>query len=291
MKRILLNIKLLKRAYITTLTAVTAIVSFLLLFINKEELGIKSAGRGVLCIVIMLIAPLFIAILKVCCYRTVIIKGDKPVIKVQYGDLWKIAFPKKKSDMRIVVINVNTTFDVIVDEDVVNIQKPLVSPTTMHGQLIKKLKEKGVDPETLLKEIKKSLNAQGISPKKTISRDIKPRGELDSYGKGTIAVYKYENTIFYLLAFSEFDENNNAHNSKDEMIRTVTTLVDYYNKHGQGYKMFVPLMGVGMSRTGISEKDSLKILSSLFDIHNDKLQGEVTIVVYEKDRDKVSIDV
>ena len=54
--------------------------------------------------------------------------------------------------------------------------------------------------------------------------------------------------------------------------------------------MFVPLMGTGMSRTGISAQDSLKILSSVFDIHSDRLHGDVTIVVYEKDRDKISLE-
>ena len=291
MRKILLNLKLLKRVYISTLSVVTAIVSFILLFIDKEDFGIKSVCYGVLCIVIILITPLFIALLKVCCYRTVIVKEDKPVVKVKYGDLWKEPFLKKRSEKSIVVINVNTTFDVIVDENVADVQKPLVSPTSMHGQLIKKLKENGIEPEVLLKAIKENLQGQSISPVRSIARSIKPRGEQDCYEKGTIAVYEFGNTFFYLLAFSEFDENNNAQNSKDEMVRTVTTLIDYYNKHGQGYKMFVPLMGVGLSRTGIGEKDSLKILSSLFDIYNDKLKGEVTIVVYKKDRDKVSIDV
>ena len=74
------------------------------------------------------------------------------------------------------------------------------------------------------------------------------------------------------------------------MVDTITRLVDFYDVHGQGYEMFVPLMGTGMSRTGISAQDSLKILSSVFDIHSDRLYGDVTIVVYEKDRDKISLE-
>ena len=289
--RVRLNTKRFGKQFISAIAAISFIASLVLLIFDKEDFGIKELSCKIICIVAILVVSTIYALFRTVCYRKVIVKEDNPLIKVQYGDLWKKAFPKKKSEKRIVAINVNTTFDVIVDESVADIPKPLVSPTTMHGQLIKKLKEREIAPEALSKKIKENLQNQCISPVRSIERSIKPRGELDCYEKGTIAIYEYENTIFYLLAFSEFDENNNAQNSKDEMVKTVTKLINFYNENGQGYEMFVPLMGVGMSRTGISESDSLKILSSLFDIHNDKLQGNVTIIVYEKDRDKVSIDV
>ena len=289
MSRIRLNFKLFGQTYFRVLTAITAAISLVLLFIDKENLGIKSPGCGCIWVAGVLLVPAIVALIWIMIYRSVKVKEESPVIKIQYGDLWKEAFPKKTKGKRIVVINVNTTFDVIVDEDISKIQKPLVSPTTMHGQLIKRLKEKGIGPEKLLEAIKENLEINKIEPVRTISREVKPRGETECYEKGTVAVYEYENTIFYLLAFSEFNEDNKAQNSKEEMVKTVTKLVDFYDAHGQGYEMFVPLMGTGMSRTGISAQDSLKILSSVFDIHSDRLRGDVTIVVYEKDRDKIAL--
>ena len=172
MKRIILNLKLLKRAYITILGAVTAALSFLLLFIEKEAIGINSTCSGVLYAFGALVVPLFFALIYVMFYQKTVIKDDKPMIRVKYGDLWKEAFPRSRQnkEKKIVVINVNTTFDVIVDEDVSRVQKPLVSSTTMHGQLIKKLGSKGIKPEELLKNIKENLEIQGISPVRTVSR-------------------------------------------------------------------------------------------------------------------------
>ena len=291
MKRIKINIKIFIRAYLRLLGIITAALSFLLLFVDKEDLGIKGFCCGLIWVILALLIPLIASFVWARIYRTVKVKEEKPMIRIQYGDIWKKAFPRKSQGKRIVVVNVNTTFDVIVDSDTGKVQKPLVSPTTMHGQLINKLEEKGVTPQQLLEAIKGNLKVNKIEPIRTISRENKPLGEIECYEKGTIAIYEFGNTIFYLLAFSEFDENNRAQNSKEEMVDTITKLVDFYDAHGQGYEMFVPLMGTGMSRTGISAQDSLKIITSVFDIHSDRLHGDVTIVVYENDRDKISLEV
>lgn len=290
MERIRLNFKLFRTTYCRVLSVVTATVSIVLLFIDKERLGINGLRCGCISVICVLLVPIIVAFFWIMIYRSIKVKEQSPMIKIQYGDLWKYAFPKKTKGKRIVVINVNTTFDVIVDEDISKIQKPLVSPLTMHGQLIKKLKEKGIELDELSKAIKENLRLNKIEPIRTISRDVKARGEIECYEKGTVAVYEYKDTFFYLLAFSEFDEDNKAQNSKEEMVKTITKLVDYYDAHGQGYVMFVPLMGTGMSRTRISAQESLKILASVFDIYSDKLHGDVSIVVYDKDRTKIALE-
>ena len=291
-ERIKLNTKRFYSEFLSALATVSFVSSFILLFFDKEDFGLNTMKLKYLCIGGLLLVSLGWAFFRTAFYRETIIKKESPVIKVEYSDIWKEAFPKSSKEKRIVVINVNTTFDVMVDEDTVNIKKPLVSPTTLHGQLITHLTKRGITREKLSEDIKRNLTkVQQLQPVRTIDQNIKLRGELNCYEKGTIAAYNYGNTIFYLLAFSEFDENNNAQNSKDEMVRTVTKLVEFYNQNGQGYDMYVPLMGAGMSRTGITKADSLKILRSIFDIYNDKLQGNVHILVYEKDRDEVAIDV
>lgn len=53
--------------------------------------------------------------------------------------------------------------------------------------------------------------------------------------------------------------------------------------------IYIPLLGTGQSRTGITRKDSLEIMASLFELYEEKIQGCVNIVVYSEDRDKVSL--
>lgn len=207
---------------------------------------------------------------------------------MRYGDIWKIAFSKRK-EKKIVVVSVNTTFDTIVDENLAIVDKPLVSPSSMHGQWLTYMKSKNVDISTIDKNITNSLQLQKINPIRVLNSEIKKRGKLNCYAKGTIAVYEYENTIFYLIALSEFDENNNAQNTKRELVSTITELIDFYDKHGNGYDIYVPLMGTLQSRTGISRVNSLEILTSMFELYEDKIQGCANIIVYFKDRDKVSL--
>ncbi len=106
-----------------------------------------------------------------------------------------------------------------------------------------------------------------------------------------IAVYEFGDTIFYLLALSEFDENNNAQNSKKELLKTIKSLLEFYDKHGQGNNLYIPLIGSGLSRTGIDKKEALETLSMMLCLYAKNLQGDVNIIVYKGDRDKVSIDV
>lgn len=53
----------------------------------------------------------------------------------------------------------------------------------------------------------------------------------------------------------------------------------------------IPLMGTNLSRAGLSHGDSLRIITSLFMIYGDKIHGEVDVVIYEGDRDKVTLDI
>ena len=48
-------------------------------------------------------------------------------------------------------------------------------------------------------------------------------------------------------------------------------------------------MGTGLSRAGLSHEESLNVISNLLKLNGDQIHGEVNIVVFEKDMDKVSI--
>lgn len=265
-----------------------AIASGVLLFIDKNDFKLDSALKGVAVIAVILLFSILYATVRTMVYKCV--EKIKGKLYVKYDDLWNIAF-SRNGQKKIVVVNVNTTFDTIVDTDLSSIDKPLVSARTIHGQWVNKMVKKGISVADLDKAITDNLELQSIQPYKVIEQAEKTRGKCKCYSRGTIAVYEYGNTIFYLLALSEFDENNNAQNTKEELISTIIKLIEYYDKHGNGYDLYIPLLGTGQSRTGIEREDSLEILTSMFRLYADRIHGRVNIIVYYKDRDKISLGI
>ena len=286
LKKIQINGKLFLEYFKIACGVVFGIASAFFLFFDISDLKIKSCSSKILTMTILILLAVFYAVVKVMSYKKIVVIKEKLVLR--YGDLWKTAFNTKKKK-KIVVVGVNTTFDTNVDENLSMVNKPLVSPTTIHGRWLKCMKDRNVAISDIDAKISNSLKLQGISPMKVLSRNVKARGKLECYSKGTIAQYEYGNTVFYLLALSEFDENNNAQNTKEELVETITKLINYYDKKGNGFDIYIPLLGTGQSRTGITRKDSLEIMASLFELYEEKIQGCVNIVVYSEDRDKVSL--
>lgn len=288
LKKIQINGKLFWDYYKLACGFVFGLASACLLFFDRSDFKIESCCSKVLAIVILILLSFAFAIVKVLTYKKLeCIKGK---IILRYGDLWKTAF-STKGKKRIVVVSVNTTFDTIVDENLAVVNKLLVSPSTIHGQWLNCMKKKNVPISDIDKGINDSLSLQGIVPAKILNHDIKDRGKIECYEKGTIAQYEYENTVFYLMALSEFDENNNAQNTKEDLVQTIIKLIDYYDKKGNGFDIYLPLLGTGQSRTGVTREESLEVITSLFKLYEDKIQGCANIIIYSKDRDKVSLDV
>lgn len=50
-------------------------------------------------------------------------------------------------------------------------------------------------------------------------------------------------------------------------------------------------MGTNLSRAGLSHNDSLRVITSLFQLYGDKVHGEVDVVIYKGDKDKVTLDI
>ena len=288
-----MNLGIFKKRFLQILTGLFSILSAVLLFVDKKDIGIDSTCKGILIFCGIVVISTITGILRVYIYKDkVIFENAQGKLTAKYDDIFHIAFPKRYSRRKkIVVIGVNTSFDTIVDEDVQNIAKPLVSINSLHGIWLRKMQEQGVDGVTISNRIKANLQLQNILPSQTLSITQKQRGNLDCYDKGTIAVVEHENTIFYLVALSEFNENNNAQNTRYDLTKTIKKLILYYDKNGQGYDIYVPLLGTGLSRTNITAEEALDIIVSEIKINRSKIHGNITVVVFEKDREKVSIDV
>ena len=86
-------------------------------------------------------------------------------------------------------------------------------------------------------------------------------------------------------------KDNIAHTSVDDLEMCIKSLLNFYDQHGQGHRLVIPLMGTNLSRAGLSHNDSLRVITSLFQLYGDKIHGEVDVVIYKGDKDKVTLDI
>jgi len=231
-------------------------------------------------------------ILILCIFKTFKIwsKGKNKAYAF-YSDFTKIESKSFSKKGRIIVIPVNDTFDTLVETSGENIVNPLVSPNTLHGKWIKQYcEEQNISSEKLNERIQQDLETRKYQPIKKYSKENKTKGNLQKYGLGTTAIIDGKNNVkYYLLAISSFDENNNASTTKRHIRDSVDDLIDFYDKNGQSEPIYIPLVGTGMSRSGLSHKQSLKIIKSCILTIDKPISGEMYIVVYIGDKDKVSI--
>ena len=101
------------------------------------------------------------------------------------------------------------------------------------------------------------------------------------YPLGTIATIENDSTIFYLMAISEFDENNNALSTKDEIIHCIDELSTFYDRCGDGYDLYIPLMGTGKSRAALSLQESYDIIVDSYKNNRERIQGNIYIVIHK----------
>ena len=197
-----------------------------------------------------------------------------------------MSFYSKNKDKKIVVIPVNTHFDTIVDECIDCVDKPLVSANSIHGQWIKKMLENN-SIEEIDTKIQDYLKRKGVQ---SVRDEERLRGNQNEYPIGTISVVKNSNNVdFFLLALTKFNKNNNAQCSDDEFIYTIRNLIDFYNKIGQRYTLYLPLLGTSYSRIKYSHQESLEKIITLCKLEKSKIFGEIKIVIYNKDKNKVSL--
>lgn len=117
--RIKNNIKYIISRFTLIVSIVFGLIAGIQIFIDWDNIGVDNTKNKIailivvlaLCGIISLIWGIFLS------NNRIIYSKDEVEIEVRYGDLMKIAFPKKNKTKRIVVIAVNRCFDMVVDKD------------------------------------------------------------------------------------------------------------------------------------------------------------------------------
>lgn len=282
--RIKNNIRYIFARFTLIVSIVFALISGIQMFIDWDNIGIDDVrnklaillGILMLCGIISIIWGMFFA------NKTTIYSKDDVEIEVMYGDLMKIAFPKKKKKDKIVVIAVNRCFDMIVSQD-------LIYEGSVHGQFLKRYIHNDSERTIFETAIKKSLADFDYEPVQ-LERSNKRYGNLDRYPPGSISRINGENGVtFFLLALTEFDKDCKAQCNKHQYVECMLKLFEYYDSHGQGMELYLYPMGTGMARTGISKKEALEATVMLTKLSKEHLKSKTTIVVDKRCKNEISI--
>lgn len=254
------------------------------MFIDWDNIGIDDTknkiaillGIILLCGIISIVWVLFFS------NKRTLYSKDEVEIQVKYGDLMKIAFPKKNKKEKIVVIAVNRCFDMIVNQD-------LIRESSVHGQFIKNFIHNDSEQIGLEVAIKNSLAEFEYEPIH-LTREDKKYGNLERYPFGAVARINGHNGVtFFLLALTEFDKDCKAHCDKHQYVECLLKMFEYYDSHGQGMDLYLYPMGPGMSRTGLSKKEALEAVVMLTKISKERLKSKTTIVVDKRCKNEISI--
>ena len=282
--RIKNNLHFIFNRFTFVVSIVFALLSGIQMFIDWDNIGIDDIKNkiAVLLGILMICAIISIVWGMVFANKIAIYSKDDVEIEVRYGDLMKIAFPKKKKNDKIVVIAVNICFDMVVSQD-------LIYEGSVHGQFIKRYVHNESERAGLEANIKKSLSDFGYKPVR-LKRSDKRYGNWDRYPLGSIARINGENGVtFFLLALTEFDKDCKAHCNKHQYVECMLKLFEYYDSHGQGMEMFLYPMGTGMARTGLSKKETLEATLMLTELSKEHLKSKTTIVVDKRCKNEISI--
>lgn len=189
------------------------------------------------------------------------------------GDIFDKCF-KRKTDNNIIVVPVNSNFEAHVSRKSETIN-PLVSSQTLHGQWIQRCKNANLTEDIIKKRIKNSLDMQYSNLSHT-----------EVYPIGTIVPFDTQHGMTYLLNISCFDKNNIAHSDKDKIRNSIIKLIEFYDYNGQGYPLYIPLIGTGRSRANLSYQQSFELIEKTLLENEEHIQGKIYIIalneVYEK---------
>ena len=217
--------------------------------------------------------------------KSVIIwKNGSNVAKAITGDIFQFGFDNRKKQKNIVVIPVNTAFDTHVTLKLEGNPKPIVSANTIHGQWLTRMKQSGEDMDILGDRIDASLRDLGYEYVNIVDNT---NGNSKQFEIGAISIIETDNAVYFLSAISEFDEFNNAQSTPEKINIAIRSILRMYDKVGQGYDLYIPLIGTGRSRAGLSITDAYDLLTRNIIENTNLIHGHIYLVLRPEDRDEI----
>ena len=199
-----------------------------------------------------LFISIIIAVVKIYPKTSVSIplKNTNTIISLKFGDLF--------NENGVIAIPVNEYFDSSLGK--------LVSENSLHGYLIKNIL--GGERSIFDNAVNKSL--AGVSFIET-SRE---QGKCKKYHIGTTACLEFGNKKYLLFALSKTNDKYEAYTTPSLLLESLFGLLNTARTECNGQSLNIPLIGTGLSRSGIPPKQLVDLI--LISILQATKQGEVT---------------
>ncbi len=243
--------------YCLTVFSVFSTVMLFVPNIPDDKQYIKYIIMGIL-VFILLISYIFIYIYEIKS-RTVKLKINNTEVNIFFGDIFDAKGKK--------VIAFNEYFDTQVDDII-------IARKSLNGQVIDK---KYIDKEVFDKLVEE--NNELIKGKMNSKRK---GGKLQRYKLGQIQVCG----DYFALAFTYFNDNNEAHLHSNEYANCLLEMWRQLNKYYAQNEVSIPLLGSGITRildnTEVSNQELLEIMLQTLKISKMtfKVPSKINIVLY-----------
>lgn len=191
---------------------------------------------------------------------TIRLKNTNSTIHVKFGDLF--------GETDNIAIAVNEYFDSVIGK--------LVSPTSIHGKFIKDVL--GGKSEIFDQAVLTSLN--GFSTIHNQRED----GKHEIYPIGTTAVLEFGGKKYLLFVLSKTNEKYEAHTTPGLIFESLNGLLTKARSECNGGPLNIPLIGTGLSRSGIPPKYVIDlILIALLKANKEaEVTKEINIIIAEE---------
>lgn len=224
----------------------------------------------VLIVIAIFLITFIIAMIKVLITRNVNIDlGNGREAEITFGDIF--------SQSNTIVIPVNRYFDTLVDNT-------LIAENSVHGQFVKSIF--GGNVVELDKKIEDYLVNKNIP---FIINNSKLLGKKNAYPLGTIVNIEKNGIMYFLLALTDFNNDNVAFCDLNTYYTSIISLLKHINTYSQGKEVSMPLIGGGFSRLNKDKMYILRNLISVFTMYNDSMIGKLKIVLPKSDWGKVNL--
>ena len=78
---------------------------------------------------------------------------------------------------------------------------------------------------------------------------------------------------------SKFNEKNKAESEISYVRESIESLLDIYDIEGQGFDLYIPLVGSGRSRTGMSLQESYELMTKSILSRKNEIYGRIHITI------------
>ena len=185
-----------------------------------------------------------------------------------------------------IVVPVNRCYDTIIDDFV-------ISSNSVHGQIVKYLFQNDlISKEELDRNIEKSLKEQNIKAE-DIGNDVsiggKSKGKHKRYPVGSVALVVIGTVRFHFIAFSKIEKNKTATTKDIDYLIVLNQIVENIWKNSNGSPIYMPLIGSGLSKLNYDSNQLLKFMIQFFELHKNKLNSNVAIMIRKEDQSKITI--